>query len=232
MHRRSLRLRLLVTFGLGALILSSLFASLTYFGVKHVLVDDQQQTDLRQSYANAALIRSTLYTSPGELDSILNSIEQASDSNVLVRTHNQWLSKSTGAATKDVSSTVINLVNDGHAVQQTLNSGGEIIFVVGVPIPAVETQVFEVFRLAPLEHTLRVLLQVMGAGALLTSLIGMGCSWRRGSCGEANVRRPPSRALRATCGRTRPRPSRGRAGRWSWARASPATGPPACRRPG
>ncbi len=174
MHRRSLRLRLLVTFGLGALILSSLFASLTYFGVKHVLIDDQQQTDLKQSYANAALIRSTLYTSPGELVSILNSIEQASDSNVLVRTHNQWLSKSTGAATKDVSSTVINLVNNGQAVQQTVNSGGEIIFVVGVPIPAVETQVFEVFRLAPLEHTLQVLLQVMGAGALLTSLIGMG----------------------------------------------------------
>jgi two-component system sensor histidine kinase MtrB len=163
-----------VTFGLGALILSSLFASLTYFGVKHVLIDDQQQTDLKQSYANAALIRSTLYTSPGELDSILNSIEKASDSNVLVRTHHQWLSKSTGAATKDVSSTVINLVNNGKAVQQTVNSGGEIIFVVGVPIPAVETQVFEVFRLAPLERTLQVLLQVMGAGALLTSLIGMG----------------------------------------------------------
>jgi signal transduction histidine kinase len=173
-HRRSLRLRLLVTFGLGALTLSSLFASLTYFGVKHVLIDDQQQTDLKQSYANAALIRSTLYTSPGELDSILNSIEQASDSNVLVRTHHQWLSKSTGAATKDVSSTVINLVNNGKAVQQTVNSGGHIIFVVGVPIPAVETQVFEVFRLAPLERTLQVLLQVMGAGALLTSLIGMG----------------------------------------------------------
>jgi len=173
-HRRSLRLRLLVTFGLGALILSSLFASLTYFGVKHVLVNDQQQTDLHQSYANAALIRYTLYTSPGELVSILNSIEKASDSNVLVRTHHQWLSKSSGAATKDVSSTVINLVNNGKAVQQTVNNGGEIIFVVGVPIPAVETQVFEVFRLAPLEHTLQVLLQVMGAGALLTSLIGMG----------------------------------------------------------
>ena len=168
MYRRSLRLRLLVTFGLGALILSSLFASLTYFGVKRVLIDDQQQTDLRQSYTNAALIRSTLYTSPGELVSILNSIEQASDSNVLVRTHHQWLSKSTGAATKDVSSTVINLVNNGEAVQQTVNSGGHIIFVVGVPIPAA----FE--RLAPLEHTLQVLLQVMGAGALLTSLIGMG----------------------------------------------------------
>ncbi len=174
MRRRSLRLRLLVTFGLGALILSSLFASLTYFGVKHVLVDDQKQTDLRQSFVNAALVRSTLYTSPSELDSLLNSIEKATASNVLVQTHHQWLSKSSHAATQDVSSTIISLVDAGKATHQTLDSGGEIIFVVGVPIPAVETQVFEVFQLASLEHTLRVLLLVLGAGALLTSLIGMG----------------------------------------------------------
>lgn len=174
MHRRSLRLRLLVTFGLGALILSSLFASLTYFGVRHVLVNNQQQTDLRQAYVNAALIRSTLYTSPPELANVLNEIERASDSNVLVQTHHQWLSKSTGAATKDVSRTIIALVIAGRATQQTLDSNGEMIFVVGVPIPAVETQVFEVFQLAPLEHTLRVLLYLMGAGALLTSLIGLG----------------------------------------------------------
>ena len=174
MHRRSLRLRLLVTFGLGALILSSLFASLTYFGVKQILISNQKQTDLRQSYANAALIRSTLYSSPPELANLLNAIERASASNVLVQTHHQWLSKSTGAATKDVSKIIIALVDAGKPIQQTLNSNGEIIFVVGIPIPAVETQVFEVFQLAPLENTLLVLLQRLGEGALLTSLIGMG----------------------------------------------------------
>ena len=173
MQRRSLRLRLLLTFGLGALILSSLFAALTFFSVKHVLINDQQQSDLNQSYVNAALIRSTLYTSPPELANLLNSIESASASNVLVQTHHQWLSKSSGAATRDVSKTIIALVDAGQATQQTLYSNGELIFVVGVPIPAVETQVFEVFQLAPLEHTLRVLLQVLGAAALLTSLIGM-----------------------------------------------------------
>ena len=49
MRRRSLRLRLLVTFGLGAFVLSSLFASLTYLGVQHVLVNNQQQTDLARA---------------------------------------------------------------------------------------------------------------------------------------------------------------------------------------
>ena len=164
----------MVTFGLGSFVLSSLFASLTFAGVQHVLVNNQQQTDLRQSYVNAALVRSTLYTSPPELANELNAIERATTSAVLVQTHHQWLSKSHGAATNDVSATIIEAVVKGHAVQQTLNVDGQVLFVVGVPIPAVETQVFEVFALDNLEHTLRILLLVLGAGAVLTSLVGIG----------------------------------------------------------
>jgi len=173
-HRRSLRLRLLVTFGLGALVLSSLFASLTYFGVQHVLVGNQQSTDLRQSFVNAALIRSTLYSSPLALPNQLNSIERATDSNVLVRTHHQWLSRSRGAVASDVPPGVLRMVDAGHAAQQTIDVHGELLFVVGVPIPAVETKVFEIFQLNPLEHTLRTLLSLLAGGALLTSLVGIG----------------------------------------------------------
>jgi signal transduction histidine kinase len=173
MHRRSLRLRLLVTFGLGAFILSSFFASLTYFGLKHILVSDQQQTDLRQVYVNAALVRTTLYTSPPELPNVLNSIEKATDSNVLIQTHNQWLSESGGAATTDVSKNMIHAADGGRATEQTLNVDGQEIFVVGVPIPSVESQFFEVFQLTTLQHTLNLLLLVVGAGAILTLLIGI-----------------------------------------------------------
>jgi signal transduction histidine kinase len=173
MHRRSLRLRLLVTFGLGAFILSAFFASLTYVGLKHVLVSDQQQADLRQSFANAALVRTTLYTSPPQLPNLLNSIEKATTSNVLIQTHNQWLSRSQGAATEDVSNLVIEAANEGRPTEQTLIIKGQEIFVVGVPIPAVETQFFEVFQLTALEHTLRLLLLVIGASAILTTLVGI-----------------------------------------------------------
>jgi two-component system, OmpR family, sensor histidine kinase MtrB len=173
MHRRSLRLRLLVTFGLGAFILSCFFASLTYIGIKHVLVSDQQQTDLRQSFVNAALVRSTLYASPLSLPSLLNSIEKSTNSNVLIQTHNQWLSKSSGAATADVSDAQIKAADERKPTEQTLYVNGKEIFVVGVPIPAVETQFFEVFQLSSLDHTLRILLLVIGAGALLTLIIGI-----------------------------------------------------------
>jgi two-component system sensor histidine kinase MtrB len=173
MRRRSLRLRLLVTFGLGAFVISTLFASLTYVGVKHLLIANQQQTDLSQSYVNAALVRSTLYSSPTELSDLLNSIYKATASNVLVQTHNEWLARSNSASTLDVSGKTIRTVAAGHATEQTLNAAGRIIFVVGVPIPSVETQVFEVFQLANLEHTLRVLAFVLILGALFTSIVGM-----------------------------------------------------------
>jgi len=173
MRRRSLRLRLLVTFGLGALTLSSLFASLTYFGVQHLLVNNRQQNDLHQTYANAALVRNTLYTSPPELANLLNSIQNATSSSVLVQTHHQWLSRSIGASTNDVSPAIIKAVIAGHAVEQTIYAKGRLIFVVGVPIPAVETQFFEVFQLDSLNHTLSTLLLVLAAGALLTSLVGI-----------------------------------------------------------
>jgi two-component system, OmpR family, sensor histidine kinase MtrB len=173
MRRRSLRLRLLVTFGLGAFIISSLFASLTYLGVKRLLIENQQRTDLAQSYVNAALVRSTLYSSPTELSDLLNSIQKATTSNVLVQTHNEWLARSNRASTLDVSSTTIRTVASGLATEQTLDADGKILFVVGVPIPSVETQVFEVFQLNNLEHTLRLLALVLGFGALFTTILGM-----------------------------------------------------------
>ncbi len=173
MRRRSLRLRLLATFAVGTLLLSSLFAIVTYLAFERVLVSNQQQTDLRQSFVNAALIRSTLYTSPPDLANQLNAIEQATDSSVLVHTHHQWLSKSHGAATTDVTNTIITMVDQGHVVQQTLRRNGRLIFIVGVPIPAVETQVFEVFHLGSLNDTLRRLVTVLGIGALVTMFVGL-----------------------------------------------------------
>jgi len=162
-----------VTFGLGAFVISTLFASLTYVGVRRLLIANHQQTDLQQSYVNAALVRSTLYSSPTELSNLLNSIYKATASNVLVQTHNQWLARSNSASTLDVKQATIKTVGAGHATEQTLNADGHVIFVVGVPIPSVETQVFEVFQLANLEQTLRLLALVLGLGALFTSIVGM-----------------------------------------------------------
>jgi signal transduction histidine kinase len=173
MRQRSLRLRLLLTFGLGALILSGLFAAFTYGGVHHILVADGEQADLHESLENAALVRSTLYTSPPDLAKLLNSIERATNSSVLVQTGDIWLSRSSGANTVDVPTGFISTVRSGHAASQVLQIKGQVIYLIGLPIPAVDTQFYEVFKFNSLERTLRLLLLVLMFGALATILFGI-----------------------------------------------------------
>jgi signal transduction histidine kinase len=149
------------------------FATITYEGVHHMLVSDKQHADLHQSYENAALVRSILYTSPPQLANELNSIESATDSSVLIQTHNEWLSRSNGASTKDVPTAIIKRVTQGKLTDQIFEIKGRLYFVVGIPIPAVETQFFEIFKLDSLELTLQTLMLDLGLGALATLLIGI-----------------------------------------------------------
>jgi signal transduction histidine kinase len=171
-----------MTFGLGALVLSVLFATLTYEGVRGELVNDLQHTDLHETYENAELVRSTLYSSPNNLEGIMNSIAKATGSGVLVQTHHEYLARSKNTTTQELPFKTIAKVSGGEALTQILvltthvkghADVSNLVFVVGVPIPSVETQFFEVFPLNPLEHSLDTLLLVLILAALATSLIGI-----------------------------------------------------------
>jgi two-component system sensor histidine kinase MtrB len=169
---RSLRLRLILIFGLGTLLLSSLLGTLTFFGVRDVLIRQQQQTDLQQSYVNAALIRNTLYTAPLTLTSEVSSIQQSADSILLLNIHGQWQTINPQIPFIDISTSAMHATAQGHVTTQTRIVQSDLDYVVGIPIPAVQTQVFEVWQLDGLEHNMRVLLIIIGSAALLTTILG------------------------------------------------------------
>lgn len=174
MRSRSLRLRLILIFGLGTLLLSSLLGTLTFFGVRDVLISQQQQTDLQQSYVNAALIRNTIYTAPLTLANEVNSIQQSADSIVLLKIHGQWQTIDPQIAFVDVSAAAMSATTQGHVTTETRMVQSNLDYVVGIPIPAVQTQVFEVWQLGGLEHNMRVLLIIIGSAALFTTILGAG----------------------------------------------------------
>lgn len=178
MRQRSLRSRLLLTFGAGAFALSSLFAAITYVGVRHVLVNNQQQNDIRQAYANAVLIRSTVYSSPGQLQTVLDQIAGSTDSQMIVLVNGQLLASSSGADLKSLTSGLTHYVASGRSASQAIYADGKLIFEVGTPVPSVGSQVYEVFSLNNLEATLRTLLMLLALGALFTTIIGLlGAIW-------------------------------------------------------
>jgi signal transduction histidine kinase len=169
---RSLRLRLILIFGLGTLLLSSLLGTLTFFGVRDVLIRQQQQTDLQQSYVNAALIRNTLYTAPLTLTNEVSSIQQSADSILLLNIHGQWQTINSQIPFIDISTAAMHATAQGHVTTQTRMVQSDLDYIVGIPIPAVQTQVFEVWQLDGLEHNMRVLLIIIGSAALLTTILG------------------------------------------------------------
>jgi two-component system, OmpR family, sensor histidine kinase MtrB len=169
---RSLRLRLILIFGLGTLLLSSLLGTLTFFGVRDVLISQQQQTDLQQSYVNAALIRNTLYTAPLTLTSEVNSIEQSANSTLVLNIHGQWQTINQQTPVDTISTAAMRATALGHVTTETRMVQTDLDFIVGIPMPAVQTQVFEVWQLNGLEHNLRVLLIIIGSAALFTTVLG------------------------------------------------------------
>ena len=172
MRSRSLRLRLILIFGLGTLLMSSLLGTLTYFGVRDVLISQQEQTDLQQSYVNAALIRNTLYTAPLTLSKEVSSIQQSADSIMLLKIHGQWQTLNPQIPFIDVSAAAMRATAKGHVTTQTRRVQSDLDYVVGIPMPAVQTEVFEVWQLDGLEHNMRVLLLIIGSAALLTTVLG------------------------------------------------------------
>lgn len=172
MRQRSLRFRLLLTFGFGSLLLSSLFASITYIGVRHTLDFNEQQNDIHQAYSNAVLIRTTLYSDPSLLSSTLQEISKSTNSTVMVVVHGFVLGASSGVVMNDIPSALTAAVTHGLSANQTVLYQNQVSFIVGTPVPAASVQIYEIFSLDNLSQTLRTLLSLLTLGALLVTLIG------------------------------------------------------------
>ena len=152
--------------------MSSLLGTLTYFGVRDVLISQQQQTDLQQSYVNAALIRNTIYTAPLTLDSELLSIQQSADSTLLLNIHGQWQTLTTQTPFIDITAAAMKATRQGHVTTETRIIQSDLDYVVGIPVPAVQTEIFEIWQLDGLENNMRVLLLIIGSAALFTTVLG------------------------------------------------------------
>ena len=73
----------------------------------------------------------------------------------------------------DVRKAMITTVVDGNAAAQVLVVNGKVIFVVGVPIPAVETQFFRGLQFRVVGAHLAVAHDGLRRGPLVTTLIGV-----------------------------------------------------------
>ncbi len=158
--------------------MSVLFASLAYFGVRHILVTDRQATDLRQAYVNADLVRSAVVAGSPTMHRLVSSLDAATSSVSLVDLDGTWYAHSRTNPQDAVPAAVQALARNDDVSRQVVVTDGSPVLYIGVPVPAVHAIYYQLDNLHDLDETLRSLLLIFAGASLLTTLVGvLGGRW-------------------------------------------------------
>ena len=172
--RRPVGLRTAITlsFAGGALLLAATMAIGTYLVARGYLVEQRERTAARQAFVDASYLRDGLRTSGAEVSDILGSASPPASSVVLVRRGDTWFSSSLDVGEDVLPRSLRRQVAGGSAaITWTAAPDGPSV-VVGVPLPAVDAEFYEITSTSELEQTLRTQRRVLAGFALAIALAG------------------------------------------------------------
>lgn len=167
-----LRTTITLSFAVGAMALSATIAVGTYLVARDYLVDQRERTATRQAFADASYVRDGLLTSGAEVSDVLGSISPPADATVLVRRGDGWFSSSLDVGSDAVPPGLRAAVRDGSVAVTWSESQDAPAVMVGVPLPAVDAEFFEIAATRELDRTLDTLRVVLTGFAVATAVAG------------------------------------------------------------
>ncbi|MDF1605793.1 HAMP domain-containing sensor histidine kinase [Nocardioides sp. YIM 152315] len=171
--RRGLRASVTLAFAAGALALSVLLALGTYFSARHFLVQQRERTATRQAFTDGALVRDSLQTSGAQVSDVLGSVSPPAGAVIYLRRHGEWYSSVLDSAGPDLTAQVQPLVAEGAVGVGWTDDTDPSAVVVGIPLPAVEAEYYEVSVAEELDRTLWTLSVALAVCAGLTTIAGV-----------------------------------------------------------
>src|SRR4051812_48759195 len=139
-----LRRSITVSFAAGAMLLSVVLAVGTYFVTRHYLVEQREGTATRQAFADASFVRDGLLTSGAQVSEVLGDVSPAADSDIVVHRKDRWFSTSLRADQGAIPIRAQRAVEQGSATLEWTSGSHGAALVVGVPLPAVGAEFYEV----------------------------------------------------------------------------------------
>lgn len=182
LHRPGLRARITFAFGLGALLLSAVLAATTWGLTRSQLLDQREESTLRQVYANARLVRDSLRSvvDSGDFNGLdlLGSLQSPVGAQPMLVFDGDFYSQTPLDFGEDaLPQSLRDSIADGNAATMRFEHNGEPELAVGIPIPAANADYFEVVSLKELDNTLRSLGIVLIGAAALTTMAGAVVGW-------------------------------------------------------
>lgn len=170
--RLGLRSRVTIAFAAGAAVLSGVLAGATYGLADHYLLDQRQSSALNQAFVNARLLKQDLTAPSTDVATALSSLTPAQGTRSLLYRDGRWFSTSITVGRSALPTDLVDAVRSGSVATQRIPIQGGPALAVGIPLPAVGADYFEVHSLSELARTLDVLGLVLLIAALVTTVGG------------------------------------------------------------
>jgi two-component system sensor histidine kinase MtrB len=184
-HRRrhvGLRMRITITFALGAAVLSGTLAAITYYSVRSSVLGQQQTSLLHEASASALDLRPELLAPNPHYAQFLETTESADASESLLYRSGRWSATAVNyTPPAPLPPDLRRLVVSGTAADETISVASVPTFVVGIWISSDQSAYFELFPLTAVARTLQILLASLLLAAVVVTLAGalLG-SWAAG----------------------------------------------------
>ncbi|HUB69763.1 MAG TPA: HAMP domain-containing sensor histidine kinase [Acidimicrobiales bacterium] len=178
-HHFGIRARVTAAFAAGAAALSGALAASTFVLARHYLLNQRESVATVATYANAGVVERELADGRVDLGQALSSLTMAQGTSAFLYRDGTWYSTEVSVGAEGVSrpvllpSSLVEVVERGTPARQREAIGNQPGVAVGVPLPSVGADYFEVHSLSELSATLEVLASVVFACAAATTIAGL-----------------------------------------------------------
>ena len=172
-----LRARSAVGFALLALLLSTLLSVATYQLARWYLLDQRQGLAERQALLHAQVLSGQLSGQVVLSDAEILAALAITKGRAVLLVDDEWYSAVIDLNESRVPAGLLAATLDGTAQRQRIEVNQVPYFVIGVPLPDIETAYFEFVPAVEYERTLRTLGMVLTVVASLTTALGALSGW-------------------------------------------------------
>ncbi len=172
LRRVGLRVRLVATFALGALILCLALATASFTVTRGYLLDQRERSAEHAAQTHADAIIDGLTTRGTQVATVLAGIRLGDGTQNLLHYDDQWYTSAVGIGPDDLPSELRQHVISGTGEHQRITIDAGPVLVIGLPLKEAHAQYYEIASLDELNSTLHTLSGVLVIVAGIVTLSG------------------------------------------------------------
>ncbi|MER7456813.1 HAMP domain-containing sensor histidine kinase [Micromonospora sp. NPDC126480] len=176
MRRLGLRARVTAGFAVGAALLASSMALISYDLTRRTLLDERERTAVRAAYFDAAVVSTGLDTDQPDVREVLRSLDTGTARRPLLYLDGHWYARTAETTSTRVPNALQQRVRAGQPAVQRVRLAGQPTLLVGVPLPD-GASYYELTSLRELEETFQVLALALTAVAIMVAGAGAAFGW-------------------------------------------------------